>query len=66
MGADRGKLVIHGPQLGAQGFNMGIHGAIEAVALLSPDFIHQLLARIDTARRVQQRFKQQELVACQG
>lgn len=44
---------------------MGVHGAIVAIALLSPDFIHQLLTGIDAAWRVQQRFEQQKLVARQ-
>ncbi|EPR40882.1 hypothetical protein EcloH_3649 [Enterobacter ludwigii] len=63
MGTDGRKPVIDRAQLGAQGFDMRIHGTIEAIAVFAPHFVHKLLARKDPARRLQQCFEQQEFVA---
>ncbi|XQU68204.1 hypothetical protein OJJOAM_000935 [Cupriavidus sp. H18C1] len=50
---------------GAQRLDMGVHGAVAGVERIVPDQIHQLRARVDTARMVGQQREQPVFVAGQ-
>src|SRR4051794_17053047 len=49
--------------LGAQRLDVGIDGAVHAVAVVAPDAVEQRLAREDVARARRERLQQPELVA---
>lgn len=65
MGIDWRLFRIHSPQLSAQGFDMGIDGAVEAFPCIAPHQLHQLLTGEDATGRVKQGFQQQKFVARQ-
>lgn len=65
MGIDWRHLRINDPQFSAQGFDVGVDGAVEAFPSIAPHQLHQLLAGEDATGRVKQRFQQQKFIARQ-
>ena len=58
MGDDVFARRVDLPQLGAQRLDVGVHGAVGAVAVVAPGGLQQLLARVDAAGAAQQRAQQ--------
>lgn len=65
MGIDWRQIRIHGPQFSAQGFDVGVDGAVEAFPCIAPYPLHQLLTGENATGRVKQSFQQQKFIARQ-
>ena len=66
VGQDQIGLGVPLPQLGAQGLDVSVDGAIQALFGPAPHQIHQLLAGVDPARCLHERLEQQVFVAGEG
>lgn len=65
MGVDGRLTGFHRTQLGAQRFDVGVDGAIQAFFRLRPNAFHQLLPREHPSGRQQQSLQQQVFVTGQ-